>query len=376
MPKGILIFLVLCLGIQTLRAQDMVDCTYLLEDAREAYEAGMVELVPELLLECIQSNGLSGEARKEAYKLVINSYIFDYLTAEADSLMDDFVREFPNYRAVNSDPQEFVFLLDAHLTALGIDPNLAPEDTGPEVVETKAPGYFARRNITKGAGEYGNTVGFNVGATLGISNKLEAYSVGDPGQDDGHFGLLPGFQTGAEANLILNRKLEASFGLLYNLNRFSYSASPLSSISYRYVEAQHQVLLPLSVLYKLNPEDRKICYYLRGGLVPSYLFHTSGKGTRSNETSQDDVVVDQTDITASRVKFNLDALLGGGVRIPLDNAFIFGEIRWTTRLMQVNKEDMRYQNNDLTWLLYHVDSDFRVHQLSICGGICWDLTKE
>ncbi len=376
MPKGILIFLVLCLGIQTLRAQDMVDCTYLLEDAREAYEAGMVELVPELLLECIQSNGLSGEARKEAYKLVINSYIFDYLTAEADSLMDDFVREFPNYRAVNSDPQEFVFLLDAHLTALGIDPNLAPEDTGPEVVETKAPGYFARRNITKGAGEYGNTVGFNVGATLGISNKLEAYSVGDPGQDDGHFGLLPGFQTGAEANLILNRKLEASFGLLYNLNRFSYSACPLCSISYRYVEAQHQVLLPLSVLYKLNPEDRKICYYLRGGLVPSYLFHTSGKGTRSNETSQDDVVVDQTDITASRVKFNLDALLGGGVRIPLDNAFIFGEIRWTTRLMQVNKEDMRYQNNDLTWLLYHVDSDFRVHQLSICGGICWDLTKE
>ena len=41
MPKGILIFLVLCLGIQTLRAQDLVDCTYLLEDAREAYEAGM-----------------------------------------------------------------------------------------------------------------------------------------------------------------------------------------------------------------------------------------------------------------------------------------------------------------------------------------------
>ncbi|RLD49689.1 MAG: hypothetical protein DRI97_17870, partial [Bacteroidetes bacterium] len=321
-------------------------------------------------------NGLSGEARKEAYKLVINSYIFDYLTAEADSLMDDFVREFPNYRAVNSDPQEFVFLLDAHLTALGINPDKSPEETLALTEDSKAPGYFARRNITKGAGEYGNTVGFNVGATLGISNKLEAYSVGDPGQDDGHFGLLPGFQTGAEANLILNRKLEASFGLLYNLNRFSYSASPLSSISYRYVEAQHQVLLPLSVLYKLNPEDRKICYYLRGGLVPSYLFHTSGKGTRSNETSQDDVVVDQTDITASRVKFNLDALLGGGVRIPLDNAFIFGEIRWTTRLMQVNKEDMRYQNNDLTWLLYHVDSDFRVHQLSICGGICWDLTKE
>ncbi len=376
MPKGILIFLVLCLGTQTLRAQDLVDCTYLLEDAREAYEAGMVELVPEFLLECIQSSGLSGEAKKEAYKLVINSYIFDYLTAEADSLMDGFVREFPDYRAVNSDPQEFVFLLDAHLTALGIDPNLTPEDTRPEVVETKAPGYFARRNITKGAGEYGNTVGFNVGATLGISNTLEGYSVGDPGQDDSRFGLLPGFQTGAEVNLILNRRLEASFGLLYNLTRFSYSASPLSFTSYRYVESQHLVELPLTLVLKLNPENRKICYYLRGGLVPSYLLNASGKGTRSYEASQDDVVVDQIDISASRVKFNLAGLLGGGVRIPLDNAFIFGEIRWVTQILQANLEADRYPNSDLTWLLYHVDSDFRVHQLSICGGICWDLTKE
>ncbi len=99
--------------------------------------------------------------------------------------------------------------------------------------------------LIKGAGEYGNTMGFNVGANLAISNKLEGYSVGDPGQDDSHFGLLPGFQLGAETNLILNRKLEASFGLLYNLTRFSYSASPLSSISYRYVEAQHLVELPL-----------------------------------------------------------------------------------------------------------------------------------
>ena len=376
MPRRILIFLLLCLGIQSITAQDLVDCTYLLEDAREAYDAGMVELVPELLLECIQTNGLSGEARKEAYKLVINSYLFDYLSAEADSLMDDFVREFPEYRAQNSDPQEFVFLLDSHLSALGINPDESPEDAIAVAVESKAPGYFARRNITKGAGEYGNTVGFNVGATLSFPNTLEGYSVGDPATDESHFGLLPGFLIGADANLILNRKMEVSFGLLYNLTRFSYSASPLSFTSYRYVEAQHLVELPISLVYKLNPEDRKICYYLRAGVVPSYLFYASGKGTRSYESSLDDVTVEQTDITTSRVKFNLDALLGGGVRIPLNNAFIFGEIRLNSRILQANQEDSHYQNSDLSWLLYHVDSDFRVHQLSICGGICWDLTKE
>lgn len=376
MPRRILIFLLLCLGIQSITAQELVDCTYLLEDAREAYDAGMVELVPELLLECIQTNGLSGEAKKEAYKLVINSYLFDYLSAEADSLMDDYVREFPDYRAQNSDPQEFVFLLDSHLSALGINPDESPEDSIAVVGESKPPGYFTRRNITKGAGEFGNTMGFIVGAALSLPNTLERYSVGDPAQDESHFGLLPGFLIGADANLILNRKLEVSFGLLYNLTRFSYSASPLSFTSYRYVEAQHLVELPISLVIKLNPENRKICYYLRAGVVPSYLLYASGEGTRTLDDSQNDVVVEGTDIATSRVKFNLEAMLGGGIRIPLDNAFIFGEIRLSSRIFQDNQESDRYQNSDLSWLLYHVDSDFRVHQLSICGGICWDLTKE
>ena len=375
MLNRIVVFLVLCLGLQTLAAQDLVECTYLLEDAREAYDAGMVELVPELLLECIQSNGFSGESRKEAYRLVIYSYLFDFRPAEADSLMDDFVREFPGYRAESSDPQEFVYILDAHLIALGINPDQPAEDST-STVETKRGGFFRNRIITKGAGEFGNSLGFNVGASLNLPNNLETYSLGDPATDDGHFGLLPGFLVGAEANLILNRKLEASFGLHYDLTRFSYFATPLPSTSYRYVEAQHQVLLPLSIIYKINPENRKFCYYLRGGVVPDYLIYASGKGSRSYEDSQDDLLVDKTDITESRVKFNLNVLLGGGIRIPLNSAFIFAEARVSSRIFQANEEEDRYGNNDLTWTLYHVDSDFRVHQLSICGGICWDLTKE
>lgn len=375
MHNRLIFFLLLCLGVQTLMAQDPAYCTGTLEDAKEAYEAGMVELVPDLLLECIRSNGLSGEARKEAYKLVINSYLFDYMSAEADSLMDDFVSEFPNYRSVSSDPQEFESLLDAHLIAVGIDPSVIPADT----IDTGPKNFFQRfreRTITKGAGEYGNTFGFNVGIPLSLPFTLEGYSVGDPGLDDSHFGMLPGIMTGLEANLILNRRLESSFGLIYDLSRFSYKASPRSSISYRYVEAQHQLLLPLSLMYKFNPENRKVCYYLRGGIIPSYLLYASGKGTRTSEGAEDELTVDPTDITATRVKFNLDALLGGGFRIPLDNAFIFTEIRLSTRLVQANQEDMRYQNNDLTWSLYHVDSDFRVNKISICAGICWDLTKE
>ena len=115
---------------------------------------------------------------------------------------------------------------------------------------------------------------------------------------------------------------------------------------------------------------------MRGGIVPSYLLKASGKGTRTFETSQDELNVEENDITASRMILNLDALLGGGARIPLNKSFIFAELRLSSRILQANREENRYQNNDLNWLLYHVESDFRVHQVSICGGICWDLTKE
>ena len=363
------------LGLQTAAAQELVNCTYLLEDAKEAYEAGMVELVPELLLECIQTNGLSGEAKKEAYKLVINSYLFDYMSAEADSLMDGFVSEFPDYRAAGSDPQEFVTLLDAHLLALGIDPTQIPADS----TETARRGLFQKfreRVITKGAGEYGNTLGFTVGVPLTLPYTLERYSLGDPTGDESHFGLLPGLMGGVEANLILRRKLEASFGLIYDMSRFTYSATPVSSVSYRYVEAQHQVLLPLSLFYKFNPENRKICYYLRGGFIPSYLIHATGKGTRTSGGSQNELDIEATEITDSRVNLNLDALLGFGIRIPLNNAFIFTEMRLSSRLTRANQDGTRYPDNDLTWLLYHVDSDFKINKISVCGGVCWDLTKE
>lgn len=373
MPYRILVFLVLCLGYQTVASQDLVDCTYLLADAKEAYEAGMVELVPELLLDCIESNGLSGESRKEAYKLVLNSYLFDYLTVEADSLMDNFIREYPEYRAENSDPQEFVFLLNAHLRDLGIDPDQLPGETVVEAdssPERRERGFFA-----KGAGVAGNSMGFKVGGSLSIPRTVEAYSVGNPAEDDGHFGPLPGTLAGAEINLVLNRRVEASIGVLYSMTRLSYTSSPLSFTSYRYVEAQHQLVLPLTVIYKLNPDNSNISYYLRGGVVPGYLFYASGKGARSTDGSQEDVVVEKTEITESRSPFNLNILAGGGVRIPLNRAFVYVEGSLNYSVLLANREKNRYPNNDITWLLYHVDSDFRVHQFSICAGICWDLTK-
>ena len=154
MRKWILIFIPLFLWFQSSAAQDVVGCTQLLEDAKEAYSAGMVELVPELLLPCLESGGFTGTPKQEAYKLVINAYLFDYLPEEADSLMNDFVEDFPDYRARENDPAEFALLLETHLLAKGIDPSVftMTEDirsSNPEIHRTMMPATGWRAILKK-----------------------------------------------------------------------------------------------------------------------------------------------------------------------------------------------------------------------------------
>ena len=219
-------------------------------------------------------------------------------------------------------------------------------------------------------------MGIFVGASLTLPTTIERYSLGDPALDESSFGMLPGITGGTEINLILGKKLELSIGLQYSLTRFSYSATPLPYTSYSYTENQHQVLLPLSLLFKFPSNDRKMSYYLRAGAAPSYLIHATGDGNRSSEAVQDDIAVESQELLDSRMAFNLDAFLGWGFRVSFDNSFFFGELRLSSRVLQANIESERYQNNDLNWTLYHVDSDFRIYQGTFCVGMCWNLSKK
>lgn len=374
MRKWILIFFPLYLISQSLQAQDPVGCNQLYQDAREAYDAGMVEVVPELLLPCLESGGLTGRAKQEAYKLVINAYLFDFLPDEAGSLMERFVDDFPEYRAQDSDQAEFVLLLDAKLRERGIDPDQQQEtDVEQEPVVREQPRQPTREVPVRPPFEYGSSMGFQLGILGSFPQMVERYSLGDPSLDEGSFGLLPGFQAGMVMNLRLGGAVETAFGLHFNRTSFSYTAIPLSFATYEYVEHQNHLQLPASFLFRLNPRSPRVSVYLRAGVVGDYLLSVSGSGIRSYEESLRDVEVDPVNIKEARASLNLSGLAGIGVRIPLENSFIFIESRFTSGIFLVNKADNRYDNQDLTWILYHVDSDFRMQQVSLLAGMAWNL---
>lgn len=374
MRKWILIVFPLALWYHSLSAQDVVSCSQLLEDAREAYSAGMVELVPDLLVPCIESGALEGTLKQDAYKLVISAYLFDYLPEEADSLMDHFVDDFPDYRALDADPAEFTLLLNSHLRARGIDPDaelIVADDGQDDTIDQIGP--VERPVVIKPPFDYTNSMGFQLGINGTLPQIWEPYSMGDPTTDEGSFGIEPGFQLGATVNLLLSETVETSFGLSFNRTRFSYSATPLSFTSYIYDETQYRLQLPAAMLFRLNPRSPRTSVYIRLGLMADYLVGASGAGTRSYTESLRDVVVEKTKITTSRSRINLHGMTGLGVRIPMQRSFIFFETRFTSAIFLVNREENRYENQDLLWMIYHVDSNFRIHQGSFLVGMAWNL---
>ena len=59
------------------------DCAVKLKDAQNQFEVGQVQDVPDLLLECLKS-GFTREEKIQAYKVLINAYIFDDNMAQAE----------------------------------------------------------------------------------------------------------------------------------------------------------------------------------------------------------------------------------------------------------------------------------------------------
>jgi len=373
----ILIIVSLFTWQQFASAQDLVGCTQLLEDAKEAYSAGMVELVPDLLLPCLE-DGLTGEAKQEAYKLVINSYLFDYLPEMADSMMTDFLDDFPTYKDDPSDPAEFTLLLKTHRqNRPDIQKQLAEEERIAAERAAQAQRDAQRRVVPPGSGEASTALGFILGANGTFPQIIERYSSGNPSLEESKYGMgSPGLMVGASFCLPMAKSIEANFDLLFNRTRFNYVNTPFTFTSYEYNEYQYRIWLPVSTLFILNP-DHRTNVFLRIGVVPDYLISAAADATRSYlDTANDnpgDVVVEKTKITDSKRRLNLYGMGGAGMRIHWPNAYFFFEARYNWGIFMSNKGEFRFNNDDLLWLIYHVDSDYRIHQMSFTAGIAWEL---
>lgn len=328
---------IICLFIiplDSLQGQDD-NCGILLLDARDLYDAGIVEEVPDLIKDCLMS-GFSIEDLLEAYKLVINSYLFDGYPEKADSVMQAFLQVFPNYEPTAADPAEFQQLMETYQT----DPYLS--------------------------------AGFMFGGNLSMPQLRESYGTSSPTLNKGSYPLSSlGFQVSGLLNVKLFHNAELGIELQFVRNQFSHKAQAYPFTSYVYNEQQNHVALPVSFAYMFSP-NRVLKPYLRIGIKADYLISATASATRSYGETGDavykDVSTPNTDVTALRNNFNGMVFAGGGLRFKLSKSFVFIDARYCYSIMGANKGDKRYASPDLNWLIYYVDNDFQVNAFAFSIG--------
>jgi hypothetical protein len=395
MRNRILIGLFLSLFGTPLLAQKVVGCEQLIEDAREAYNGGMVELVPDILNECLES-GLSGELLKEGYRLVINAYLFDYLPESASMKMRNFIKVFPKYEPVSSDTQEFIQLFESTRAEIEREAAVArqqaqtaareekeqtggQERTSRQEGQTERQGSPGRQQPSEQIRPEGpsHSIGISVGGVLLLPQVIERYSLSDPSVDGGDYVLTtPGIQAAAVFNLNAGRVITMGFGLNYSRLHLNFSGKPFPFASYQYNEYHHRIGIPISMEVDLNPDSRTVAYF-RFGVAADYLLGASASAVRTYEESGDtffrDVEVESFSITEARTKLNLYGSAGLGLKHKTRSGYLFAEAIYHYGFRKTNNGENRYDYEDMNWLIYHIDSDFRINQLSLVLGLAWNL---
>lgn len=329
----VILFFVIVYPFNNLIGQE--ECERLLRIARERYEAGRVEDVPELLKDCLAS-GLTREDQMEAYKLIINSYLFDGFSERADSVMLSFLNRFPDYKPADADPAEFQQLLGSYRTT----PVLS--------------------------------VGWLFGGNFSVPQLIEAYSTASPLTDDGTFKFpVAGFQTAPFCNIRIGEKAEMGFELRFMQNRFKYRTRPYTFLENEYVERQNRLIVPVSFIYRIGPEQKAEPYIIAGAAA-DYLLSAAAHASRSYTETGDmvfsDVLLPLTGVTGMRKRYNGWLFAGGGIRLNLQRSFWFADLRFWVGLSSANKGDERYIIPDLNWLIYYVDNDFRMNCVTFSIG--------
>ncbi len=309
-------------------------CSLNLIEAKEKFNAGQIQEVPDLLQDCI-NKGFKPEDRIEAFKLLINAYIFDDYPELAEKYMMTFLNEYPEYKISESDSYEFVNLFQQF---------------------DNRPRY---------------SIGGQAGTNMAHVRVIEPFGIYNINEVSGTYRFKAGFQLGGNFYYYINRNIELNFEAVYSNTRFKYEVNSFPFTKTEYTEVQKKIELPVSAVYSFG--DKKISPYLRLGLNSSLLLSAKGESLRTYMNTSgvefDEINGSATDISDKRVPFNISAFFGGGGRINIPKAFVFFDLRYNFGLTsQVIPESRRNTNDDNIWLFYNQQDDFSLNNFSFYIG--------
>lgn len=319
--------------------QEEGSCAEKLQSAQSLFEKGQVEQVPGLLSQCLES-GFNREESLAAYKLLIQSYLFEEKLELADSTMLAFLKKNPEYQISPTDHSSFVSLYHNFVCKVIIQASL------------------------------------HIGSNLPLlSVASDKQLMGIPGEEKYSMKLI-NFAASIEVKYKLNEKVELNAELGYA--QFSiHNREDQGFGTSDYTEFQKRIEFPLSATYDIKKYGRFTPYARIGfgiALTLSSVAKASFEPSDLNnpyEHSGKDI-----NMNPSRILMDLFVQGGAGIKYKTRGGFIFGELRTNFGIFnQLVSHRYDTPNDDLAFYYYIGDDSFRVNLVNFNLGYTFIFYK-
>lgn len=302
-----------------LQAQN--SCSDQLRTAQRSYDDGLLDDIPAILSGCMES-GFTKEERINAYKLLIQTYLFSDQLHLADEIMMQFLNEFPNYSIAANDPKEFINLHGTYRTTPVFKMELL------------------------------------AGLSMGVPIPIDDFGVSGSA---GEYYLGAGFTTEVNYLNILKGDFSYSAGLSFTYVALGYW-NPV--FDYSEVEAtlwNMTVGVPLSA--RFNHNFNGINLFAKAGLEPSYLIRSTGDFTRiinNNGDEADPAGVEN--LTPLSRRMDIRPFIGAGVTVNIGRDQLTASLNYKFSTFFQIDDDLRYSDLTLINSYYVIPDDLLLNQ--------------
>lgn len=265
--------------------QETSTCAVNLQNAQTLFDNGQVEQVPDMLRECLKS-GFKQEEELAAYKLIIQTFLFEDKNEKADSAMLAFLKKYPEYKLSPTDHSSFVHLYNNFDVKPVVQLVFHIGTNIPFLTFINDPNPLASESVN---GKYSSSA-LNLFASL-------------------------------EVKYALNSRLELNIEGGYSPSSFEYEEDFIGIRKVQYSETQRRLEIPVTATYNIKTFGKFTAYARAGGGVALDL-SSSAVATVNDIIEKKESTSAEIPRTDSRIKSDIFIQAGAGVKLKTPRGYI------------------------------------------------------
>ncbi len=313
-------------------SQETTTCAENLKDAQTLFDNGQVEQVPGMLSECLKS-GFNREEELTAYKLIIQTYLFEDKNNQADSAMLAFLKKNPEYELSPTDHSSFVHLYN----------------------------NFSIKPVVQ--------LVIHLGINLPFLTFIDQHSLaGDAETSSKYTTEAINLFASLEAKFTISSKLELNIEGGYSQLSFTNEENFLQFGIVNYSEVQSRIEIPVTMTYNFV-NFGKFTAYARVGAGTAFDISATAKDisfTNSGKIYFPDSKSPEISRKNSRIKMDIFGQVGGGIKLKIPRGYLSFEARANVGIYNqvLNGGDSATQLEGY----YYEDDDFNMNDVNFSFG--------